>query len=440
MERREFLQHSGVAAAAGAAAAGTMPAKVLGANDRLRVGFVGCGRVSDRHVREIMANPNVEIVAMCDCYDANLERRVESAKKTGCNNVKKFGDYRKMLDTMDLNILINSTPDHWHALPSIEACNMGIDVYVEKPISHNIYESQKMVEAARKNKCVVQVGTQQRSGIHFQKAMKLVREGYLGKVSQVRCMNTRNDYPNGIGNPADTPPPAGLDWDMWLGPAPYKSHNKNYWDNEGDWGRFRWFWDYAGGYVTDWFTHWLDIVQPAMGVKFPKSVVALGDRYHIRDNADTPDTLQAVLEYDDFICTYNTTSVTSRQGDNVKGGITFFGTDATMRLSRGGWEIFPEYDGKGDDRKARVPAEKHPTSDQNMPHFKNFVDCVRNRKRPVSDIEDGYWTSVGVHLTNIAARTKSCVEWDARSERIVNNPAAEKLFKRDYRAPWKLPA
>jgi predicted dehydrogenase len=412
MKRRDVLK-KGSAAIAGFY---TLPSTVLGANDRIRVAIMGCGRVSHRHLEKFSQQKNVEIVAVCDVHDTWLAERKNAAKEVGFNKIQAFKDYRKILEINDLNVLVNSTPDHWHALPTIEACQMGLDVYVEKPLSHNIYEGRKMMEAARKYNSVVQMGTQQRSGKHFQEAVELIQKGYLGKISMVRCWNNQNIYPNGIGITPESVPPSELDWDMWLGPAPFRTHKLNYWN-----------------------THWIDIIQWAMGVHYPKAVATIGDKYYLKDDQETPDTIETILEYDNFICVFSNKLLNSRGFDQKGNGILFYGSDATMYLSRGGYEVFPEYENNGEEEKPRVSPLKGEESEQALAHVTNFINCVRNRKRPIADVEEGHYTTTAAHLANIALRSKQRIEWDGEQEKIVNHPEANTYLFRQYRAPWNLP-
>ena len=433
MKRREFLAKTGVAAST---VYSIMPSKVLGANDRIRVAVMGCGRIAQRNVPGFQKIKEVEIVGLTEVYDSNLKKLQQ---RTGLTNVPTFTDYRKMLELPDVDVLLNCTPDHWHALPTIDACNMGMDVYVEKPIGQSVVEGRAMVDAARKNNAIVQAGTQQRSGAHFQRAIEIVRSGILGTVSMVRCWNAQYQWPVGIGNPPDGDPPAGLDWDMWLGPAPMRPHNRNYWDNEGDWGRFRWFFDYAGGMMTDWFTHLIDIVHPAMNVTAPKAVTTIGDKYHMLDNRDTPDTVEAVLEYDDFICTYNNTTMNNRGLEGHGYGILFYGTEATMFLDRSGYEVMPRTVKQGSEMVPSIAPIKSDTSEQFQNHVQNFINCLHSRELPVSDILECHYSTTASHLCNVAMRSKERIEWDAKAERITNHDAPNKYLFREYRAPWKLP-
>jgi predicted dehydrogenase len=290
---------------------------------------------------------------------------------------------------------------------------------------------------------VVQVGTQQRSGDHYQKAAEIIRGGQLGKITFVRTWNFGNQTPVGIGNPPDTNPPDGLDWDMWLGPAPMRPFNQNRFGVHPDrWSSFRWFWDYAGGMMTDWGVHHLDIVQMAMGVEAPAAVTAMGGKLALSDNRETPDTLMVTYEYppgksgaeknEGFVCTYENRECNA-QGWNGQGyGILFHGADATLYINREYFEIAPE--GGRNVEARRVKNENR----QGEAHVRNFLDCVKSRQRPTSDIEIGHRSTTTCLLGNVALRSGRRIVWNAKTEKIEGDGAASKYLSREYRRPWKL--
>ena len=430
--RRDFVKDTTMTAIGTGVAlsAGHFASSVLGANERVIVGVIGCGGQGRSNMRDFLRQPEVEIAAVCDVYDTNLNE----AREMTDGKATIYKDFRKLLEHKDLDAVIIATPDHWHALPMIYACDAGKDVYIEKPVSHTIVEGRKMVEAARRGKRVVQVGTQQRSGPHFQQAVELVRSGKLGKVSFARTWNSSNQFPQGIGDPPDTDPLPGLDWDMWLGPAPYVKYNRN-----RCLSNFRWFWDYAGGMLTDWGTHLIDIVHWAMGVDAPTSVYAAGSKYYIQDNRETPDSLEVTYEYPGFLLNYSNRILNNHGIDGRSYGIEFQGTAGTLFVDRGGFEFTPEARRVGDEMAP--PGEKAfrgEGSPQHFPHVRNFIDCVKSRQTPVSDIEIGHRSTSASLLGNIALKVKQKIEWDGKKEQIVGNAEASKLLSRDYRKPWKL--
>jgi predicted dehydrogenase len=284
------------------------------------------------------------------------------------------------------------------------------------------------------------VGTQQRSGVHFQQACELVRGGRIGKVSFVQTWNYGNGSPEGFGNPPDSDPPPDLDWDMWLGPAPKVPFNANRFGVAPErWSTFRYFWDYAGGMMTDWGVHLIDIVQMAMDVEAPQVIAANGGKLFIQDNRDTPDTLAVTYEYPGFICTYENRDLNAYPLNGHGYGILFHGTDGTLFLDRAGYELIPEKKGRGENAVNRSePATGKTSNNHGVDHFANFLDCVRSRKKPVSDIEIGHRSTSTCLLANVAYRSHRRIEWDGRNEKITNASEARRFLSRDGRKPWRL--
>jgi predicted dehydrogenase len=321
---------------------------------------------------------------------------------------------------------------------TVEACKNGKDVYVEKPICVAIDEGRKMVQAARKYDRVVQVGTWQRSGDHFQKAAGIVSSGKLGKVTFVRTWNYGRQGQQGIGNPPDGEPPAGLNWDMWLGPAPMRPFNSNRFGvHPKEFSRFRWFWDYAGGMMTDWGIHLLDIVQMAFNETEPTAITGLGGKFYLQDDRETPDTLQITYEYSNgMIATYENRECNSQSMFNHNYGILFHGTEGTLFVDRAGFELVPERDSRLA-ASMKQPEEEKRGNEPLLDHWRNFLDCIKTRKRPVSDIETGHHSTTTAILGNMAFRSKLRLDWDAQSETTAQ-PGARPMLKREYRKPWKL--
>ncbi len=434
--RRDFMKRAAVSTATAGLAIRGLSAKGVGANDKIVVGVIGTGRMGLSNLEDFAKQPDVEIAAVCDVYQPNLEKGLKATD----GKAKTYKDFREVFDRKDIDVAIVATPDHWHALHTILACQAGKDVYVEKPISTTLEEGRRMVEAARKYNHVVQVGTQQRSGIHFQKGVQLVQDGFIGKVSFVRTWNYGNEYPEGIGNPTDSGPPSDLDWDLWLGPAPKVAFNLNRFGVGDRWSTFRYFWDYAGGYMTDWGVHLLDIVQWAMKVDGPHAVSTFGGKFYLQDNAETPDTLQVTFEYPGFICTYENRWANANSMYGKGYGIEFHGTEGTLFVDRSGFELHPEkrkVKSKTADRTATMQMAE--VNDSHFDHVRNFLDCVKSRLRPISDIEIGHRSTSTCLLGNVAYRTKERITWDVASQRLVQGGQdAKKLLSRDYRPPWRL--
>ena len=433
--RRTFIK----TLSAGAAGAGLSPrltaaaySRVSGANARLSVGMIGIGRMGRGHLNTLLnLGEEADVVALCDVYQPNLDWA--HARAPGAET---FKDFRDLLNKPGLDAVVIASPDHWHALHTIHACRAGKDVYVEKPSCLAIKEGRKMVDAVRTNDRIVQVGTQQRSARHFQEAVEIVRSGVLGPVSLVRAWNSGNEFPDGIGNPANSASPPGLDWDLWLGPAPRRPFNANRFgvmqDEKGDytrWASFRWFWDYAGGMMTDWGVHLLDIVQWAMAVDYPERISSTGGKFYLQDNRETPDTIVTSYHYPGFMCTYENRSCNSLPLNGHGYGILFHGTAGTLFVDRAGFELMPERGSDGQPRQqARYEGERS--------HMQGFFDSIRTREQPICDIEIGHRSSSTAILGNIAYRTGRHLTWDGAREDILDDPQAARLLDVAYRAPW----
>jgi predicted dehydrogenase len=285
--RREFTRTT-LAAGTASVATALCDARVYGANDRVRVGFIGLGNRGDQVLSAFLGHKDCEIVAICDIHSPYMDYAAERIGGT----VERFHDYRKLLDRKDLDAVAVVTPDHWHALQMIHACQSGKDVYVEKPLSLCVAEGRAMVKAARTHNRVVQVGIQRTSSRFCIEAAEQVRNGAIGKVTAVRCFHVQNEWPKGIGTPPDEESPAGFDWDAWVGPAPMRKFNKN-----RAFYRFRWFYDYSGGQVTNFGVHYLAQIHRSLGVEAPRSVVAMGGKFGAYDNREVPDTMEVLWHY-----------------------------------------------------------------------------------------------------------------------------------------------
>jgi predicted dehydrogenase len=444
LTRRGFVQGSAATILTAASAR-----RVLGANDRIGVGFIGYGLIGKRHVIDFKEQPDVSMVAVADVHRG----RVEEATGFIGGGVKGFADFRKLLDDREVAAVVVSTPDHWHALQTMMACAAGKDVYVEKPLTLFVREGRWMLDLARRHKRVVQVGTQQRSGTHYQKARELIQAGHLGKVMSVRMQSFRNIMP-GYGAPADREPPAELDWDMFLGPAPLRKYNPN----RGIY-HFRWFWDYSGGQMTNLGAHSLDILDWYLGGKAPLSVASTGGRFALQDNGETPDTQDAFFEFPGFTAVWSQREACRGQPEGR--GLELFGTKGSLAISRTGFVVTA-------DRKIPPPntvpqfAGAHPVGgpvpvkdfdppqlwteaikdesgssrEQFTKHTRNFLDCIKSRKEPVSDLESSHRVSSICHLANISLKVGRKLRWDGKKEEVVDDREANQMLDRGYRPPW----
>jgi predicted dehydrogenase len=420
-------------------------ARIAGANDRVQVGFIGYGLIGSEHVRDFKKQSDADLVALCDVYQPRLEQGVAACG----GRARSYSDFRKLLDDKDIQAIVVSTPDHWHALMTIMACAAGKDVYVEKPLTLFIREGRWMVEAARRYKRVVQVGTQQRSGKHYQKAVEMLRAGYIGKIVSARMGSFRNIMP-GFGAPADATPPNDLDYDMWLGPAPERPYNP-----KRSLYHFRWFWDYSGGQMTNLGAHEIDVVQWAMQVKGPVAVYSSGGRFALEDNGETPDTQDALFEYPGFTSVFSYRE--AALGHRGEGILEFFGTKGSMSIERGGFEVHPDM--KIDPANAIPVFTGHPaggpkhssalpepwiqpykmagsSQEQFDLHARNFLDCVKSRERPIADVEQGQQVTTACHLANISLRIGRKIRWNPETEEIIGDAEASKWLERPYRKPW----
>lgn len=441
-DRRRFLATSAVALTA------ATYDRVLGANERIGVGFVGYGLIGKRHLLDFQEQKDADPVAVSEVHRGRLN---EAINQIG-GAAKGYGDFRRIFDSKDIQAVVISTPDHWHALQTMMACAAGKDVFVEKPLTLFVREGRWMVDVARRHKSVVQVGTQQRSGAHYQRARELIQKGVLGKISSVRMGVFRNIMP-GFGTPADADPPPELDWEMWLGPAPQRRYNPNraiY--------HFRWFWDYSGGQMTNLASHSLDIVHWFLNVQGPSSVTSIGGRRSLQDNGETPDTQDTLIEYPGVTAIW---SHRESSAGSTKGGLEFFGPKGHLAISRNGFTItgdrkvppenaVPQFAGAhpvgGPKRAAQTgPVEvwaesiedkSGNPSEQFQLHTRNFLDCVKSRKQPVSDLESAHGVASVCHLANISLRLGRRVRWNITREEIVDDVEAARMLARPYRAPW----
>ena len=427
--RREFLKNAGSAALTASLFSG----ELRGANDKPTVAFIGCGRMGSGNIGFAAKAGGVEIVAVCDVYQPALERAQAQAGKLGFTGVKAHHDFREILADKSIDAVAIATPDHWHAYITVEACKAGKDVWCEKPACVYVEEGLKMVEAARKYNRVVQAGTMQRSGGFFQKAREIVQRGDLGDITFCNTFQTGTTAREGYGNPPDSDPPPGLDWDLWLGPAPARPFNANRWGVRPNRGStFRYFWDYAGGAMTDWGVHLIDIVQFAFDEAMPVSVSAQGGRFYVADNLETPDTMLATYRYPGFLGAYESRTANPFPFYNNTYGTAFHGTEATLMVNREGYWIWPAAKGKDP-----VEEKSRGLADTNVPHWKNFLECLRTRQKPASDIETCVRSTTTCLLANLALRHGVTLDWDARAF-TVKQREIEPFLKARYRSPWKL--
>lgn len=446
LTRRDFTKTLAVAGTATAFS----QFRVLGANDRVRLGFIGVGNRGDQVLDAFLKQSDAEVVAVCDIYQPYLDL---AAKKVG-TNPKQFKDYRRLLEQSDIDAVVIATPDHWHALQTIHACAAGKDVYVEKPLSLCVAEGRAMVEAVKRDKRVCQVGTQRRSSVMCREMAEFIRGGGIGKITVARAFHIQNEWPKGIGNPPDGDPPAGFDWEAWLGPAKKVPYNQN----RGLY-RLRWLYDYSGGQLTNMGVHYLDLIHWALGHDAPQAVTALGGRVaNIDDNREIPDTLEVTWQFPgETLVTFSQFNATAAPASSRKCEIEFRGTKGTLYLNSRGWEVVPDAiapnafpirtpldrtveRGWRKGEKPMIEPKQVTGGADTTDHARNFLDCVKSRALCHADAETGHRSTTTTLLANIALKTRTLLEWDAKAEKITNNSDANKLLRYNYRKPYEFPA
>ncbi len=433
LTRRQFLQTSaaGLITSKAVAARRSFPSP-LGTNETVRLALIGCSVQGVYDLEECLKAPNTRAIALCDVDQSQLSKALERLGGSS-EKLATYGDFRRIIDRKNIDAVIVATPDHWHAIPALQAMRSGKDVYLEKPIGHTIHEGQLMVRAAREYNRIVQVGLQQRSGTIFAEALKVVRSGQIGKISLVHCFNAWNDklnYTAGyrqLKNAKDSDPPEGVDYDMWLGPAPKRPFNPDRYN-----GTYLYYWDYSGGMLITWGVHLIDTVMQIMDVKGPSSVTVSGGKYALDDNRDTPDTVESIFDFPGFTLTYSCRHANAFPNGSrrIDHGIQFFGTEATLLVDRRGYQIIPE--GKN---LEPVLSPKELDAGGGT-HQRNFIESVRSRHQPACGILEGHRSTTACQLANISYRTGRKIRWDADKEQIMDDSDAARWVTKKYRAPW----
>jgi predicted dehydrogenase len=432
--RRGFVRTAAAGAAGAALARSVSPALgTLGANDRISIASIGVGGQGTAHLKEMLKMSDIRVAAVCDVDRSHLEA---AARLVG-GDVRTTGDFRKVLDMKDVDAVLVATPGHWHGICAIWACKAGKDVYVEKPVCHDIKEGRALVEAAKANGRVVQVGTQQRTTPHWINAVHRIKAGEIGPVNLVHVWNAWNTYEmySRIGHAEDADEaPAGVDYDFWLGPTPRRRFNPLRFH-----GTHYFFWEYGGGMMSEWAIHLFDVVTWALGPQV-NSVATIGGKHVFQDDRETPDTAVASFDCRDDQGRSYTMTYSLRHGNgwrphgDMDHGIEFFGADKTLQINRNGFAIY-----KDADRATRKPIYAETGTTPMDLHKRNFFECMRSRKQPATHVEAGHLGSIPGHLANISYRVGRRLQWDGRSETVVNDPEANRLLGREtYREPWHL--
>ena len=411
-------------------------ARSVPASRKLVIGAVGLRGRGGKLLAGFLERPDIEVAAVCDVDSAVLDRSCATVEKARGRRPEAVADFRRILDNREIDAVMLGTPDHWHAIPTILACQAGKHVYVEKPASYNISEGERMVAAARKHRRVVQVGCQSRSGRHFAEAMEYIRTGALGRVALARAWESSRQSP--IGYPKDTAPPPGVDYDLWLGPAPKRPFNPARFHSS-----WRWFFDYGTGDLGNDGVHRLDYARRALSAAFegekrvlpdwPVAVSASGGKLVFDDAQEWPDTLVAVWDYPGASLIYEMRVSNQYPFEGEEEGAAVYGTQGYVVIGNRAWRA---YGPKGEklDAGTSSPSAEHDTA-----HKQNFVEAIRDGAKLNFDIADGHVTSSICHMANTAWRVGRKLRFDPRAGRYQGDPEADRHLTRDYREPWVLP-
>jgi predicted dehydrogenase len=426
-------------------------------NDKIKMGFIGLGNRGTQLLHRFMANEDVEITAFCDAYEPYMDRdysmvddrwkaigRIPEMGEKFDGNVKKYSDFRKLLEDKNVDAVCISTPDHWHALQTIAALEAGKDVYVEKPLTINISEGRAMVDAQKKTDRIVAVGLYRRGSSIYQNLSKELQAGKIGKITVASAMRVSNMAPDGIGKLEPADPPPGFDWDMWLGPRakiPYQYNIAPY--------KFRWWSNYSSQ-MGNWGVHYMDVIRWMMGERAPSAISAVGGKYVLKHDGDIPDTMEVLFEFGSGAIVKFSIHEACGGGNIPIGEIELKGTMGNIGINQNRYQVIPSGPGQFQTWKQLVdPEDYHINSDKSFGDLnisedstanliRNFLDCVKTREEPWCPLEEGHRSTSFAHLANMSLELKSRLEWDAEKERVTNLDKANDLMSYEYRDPWKL--
>ena len=455
--RRQFLKTSAAATVGMSLFGSAVPGTVRGANERIRVGFIGIGNRGSQLLHAFMANKDVEIAALCDVYAPYTTRIADDVdqrfRKSGKipemgesfpGKIKRFGDFRKLLEEKDIDAVCIATPDHWHAIQMIQSVQAGKDVYVEKPLSITLREGRKMVDVWKDSKQIVQVGLNRRGSSIYQELARQIPTGKIGRVLSAQAFRISDMYPDGIGRLKPETPPVDLDWDMWLGPRSYRPYQYNiapYY--------FRWWSDYSSQ-MGNWGVHYMDVIRWMIGETAPAAITAQGGKYLLDDDRTIPDTMEVTFEFaSQRIIRFSIYEGTSGLGIQ-NGELELRGSKGTLVASEDGYRVIPAKSGQFQTWKNLIEAEEKTiesevkfgdpaaSKDSTANLVRNFLDCVKSRQTPWCTLEDGHRSTSFAHLANISLAVGQRIEWDAEKEKIINIQKANELLHYEYREPWTL--
>jgi predicted dehydrogenase len=433
LDRRELLQDSARLAAGFAAmrlaargtpaAAQPSPAGKASPSEKVVLAVMGVRGRGRGLAQDFASQPDVEIAYLCDVDDSSIPAALKGVTEAQKKAPQVVRDFRRILEDPAVDGLVIATPDHWHAIASILAMQAGKDVYVEKPISHNVREGRVMTQAAARYGRVVQCGTQSRSGAHFQSAVDYLRSGKLGRILMAKAINSQRRA--NIGKKADAPVPAGVDYDLWLGPAPKRPFNPNRFHYN-----WHWHWDYGTGDLGNDGVHQVDVARWGLGVGAPTAVSCSGGKLHFDDDQETPDTQMVTWEYPGQMLVFEQRIWAPYHENGYENGNVFYGEQGYMLLGADGWRVFGP---------RNEPGPKSGPSERDRAHQQNFVRCVKSRATPQVPVEEGHYSSLLCHLGNIAYRTGRRLVFDPKTETFPGDREASRLLTRTYRKPWVVP-
>ena len=393
VSRRDFVKGAAVAAA-GVASSLASP-RAAGANEKIRTGFIGVANRGGQLIKAALEHEVCEIVALCDVYKPIMEQRAEELG----GQIDKYNDFRQMLERDDIDAVVIATPDHWHAIQTIMACDAGKDVYCEKPLTMTVVEGRRMVEAARRNKAVVQVGTHRRSSELYAELHEYIKAGNIGKVTVAHCYRLSNMWPDGIGKLESAAPPEDLDWDLWLGPRPERPYQENITPY-----KFRW-WQRYSSQIGNWGVHYFDLIRWMVDEQAPASISAHGGQYAVGDDRTIPDTMEAIFEFDSGrLAVFGQYEASGHP--MMPGEIDLRGTKGIVYATASGFEVIPERGGQFQSSDPRMEPLKRTDKGSNhnltAQHMGNFFDCIKSRALPKADVEVGHRSTTFALLANIA--------------------------------------
>jgi predicted dehydrogenase len=460
ISRREFIAKSGMATAGTTLGVNALAAQGLrhpDSNDKIRMGFIGIGNRGSQLLNLFMKNPDVEIAALSDVYEPYTTRDRSTVHQRYLDmgmvprmgegfgkEVKRYSDFRKMLEQKDIDAVCIATPDHWHAIQAIQAMEAGKDVYVEKPLTITIKEGRAMVDAQKRTGRVCAVGLNRRGSSIFQALSKEVPGGLIGKVSTARALRISNMFPDGIGRMNAEAPPAGLDWDMWLGPRPYRDYQYNIAPY-----KFRWWSEYSSQ-MGNWGVHYMDVIRWLMSETAPVAITAHGGIYAVKDDRTIPDTMEVLFEFDSGSMVQFSIHEASSGGGIVGGEIELNGSKGTLIASEDGFRVIParpgqfqNWDKLVDEMQMELEGEQSHgdlqiKEDSTANLVNDFIECVKTGNEPLCTLENGHRSTSFAHLANIALAMNTRLEWDPVAERITNSEKANEMLHYQYREPWTL--